>query len=139
MHHLIYLNLSFPLNDEKYYFIGCAISLDDFIKSESEFGLKNYTSVIGINDSYKTIYRDKNTKIDDHLVIDLEKGDIIYGEDLKDNNVNEKNKKLIKLIEKICKENNYDDKIKPYIISYFPIFIITISNNKRKVYLIYLI
>ena len=107
-----YLNLSFPLNDEKYYFIGCAISLDDFIKSDSEFGLKNYTSVIGINDSYKTIYRDKNTKIDDHLVIDLEKGDIIYGEDLKDNNVNEKNKKLIKLIEKICKENNYDDKIK---------------------------
>ena len=106
-----YLNLSFPLNDEKYYFIGCAISLDDFIKGDSEFGLKNYTSVIGINDSYDSNYRNKNIKIDDHLIIDLEKGDIIQGEDLKDPTVNEKNKKLIKLIEKMCKESGEDEKI----------------------------
>ena len=107
-----YLNLSFPLNDEKYYFIGCAISLEDFIRGESEFGIKNYTSVIGINESFKANYRNKNIKINDHLVVDLEKGDIIYGEDNKDNNVNEKNKKLMKLIEKICKETGDDEKIK---------------------------
>ena len=100
-----YLNLSFPLNDEKYYFIGCAISFDDFIKGDSEFGLKNYTSLIGINDSFKSNYRNKNIKINDHLVVDLEKGDIIYGEDLKNqDNVNEKNKRLMKLIERMCKE-----------------------------------
>ena len=51
-------------------------------------------------------------EINKNINTNLEKEDIIYGEDLKDNNVNEKNKKLIKLIEKICKENNYDDKIK---------------------------
>ena len=107
-----YLNLSFPLNDEKYYFIGCAISLDDFIKGDSEFGLKNYTSVIGINDSYDSNYRNNNIKIDDHLVIDLEKGEIIPGEDLKDPTVNEKNKKLIKLIEKMCKESGENEEIR---------------------------
>ena len=107
-----YLNLSFPLNDEKYYFIGCAISLNDFMKGDSEFGLKNYTSVIGINDTYKPNYRNKNIKINDHLVVDLEKGDIIYGEDLKDTVVNEKNKKLMKLIEKMCKETVEDEKTK---------------------------
>ena len=106
-----YLNLSFPLNDEKYYFIGCAISLDDLINGDSEFGLKNYTSVIGINDLYKHNFRNKKVKIGDHLVIDLDKGDIYPGEDLKDNSVNEKNKKLIKLIEKLCKETD-EDKIK---------------------------
>ena len=108
-----YLNLSFPLNDEKYYFIGCAISFDDFTKGDSEFGLKNYTSLIGINDSFKSNYRNKNIKINDHLVVDLEKGDIIYGEDLKNqDNVNEKNKRLIKLIERMCKETGEDEKIK---------------------------
>ena len=106
-----YLNLSFPLNDEKYYFIGCAISLDDLINGDSEFGLKNYTSVIGINDLYKPNFRNKKVKIGDHLVIDLDKGDIYPGEDLKDNSVNEKNKKLIKLIEKLCKETD-EEKIK---------------------------
>ena len=105
------MNLSFPLNDEKYYFIGCAISLDDLINGDSEFGLKNYTSVIGINDLYKHNFRNKKVKIGDHLVIDLDKGDIYPGEDLKDNSVNEKNKKLIKLIEKLCKETD-EDKIK---------------------------
>ena len=44
-----YLNLNFPLNDEKYYFIGTAISFEDFSNGNSEFGLKNYTSIIGIN------------------------------------------------------------------------------------------
>ena len=108
-----YLNLSFPLNDEKYYFIGCAISFDDFIKGDSEFGLKNYTSLIGINDSFKPNYRNKNIKINDHLVVDLDKGDVIYGEDLKNqDNVNEKNKRLMKLIEKMCKETGDDEKIK---------------------------
>ena len=111
-----FLNLSFPLNDEKYYFIGCAISLDDLVKGDSEFGLKNYTSVIGINDLYKPNFRNKNVKIGDHLVIDLDKGDIFPGEDLKDNSVNEKNKKLTKLIEKMCRETGDDEKIKSVIL-----------------------
>ena len=108
-----FLNLNFPLNDEKYYFIGCAISLKDFIEGNSEFGMKNYTSVIGINDSYSPEYRSKNIKINDHLVVDLDKGNIICGEEVKDkfSKTDENNKKLVKLIEKICKDTQDEEKI----------------------------
>ena len=108
-----FLNLNFPLNDEKYYFIGCAISLKDFIEGNSEFGMKNYTSVIGINDAYSAEYRNKNIKINDHLVVDLDKGNIICCEEVKDkfSKTDENNKKLVKLIEKICKDNQEDEKI----------------------------
>ncbi len=102
-----YLNLNFPLNDEKYYFIGAAISFEDFLYGNSEFGLKNYTSIIGINDQYRPDYKNKNLKIQDHLVIDLDKGENIYGLDENNNNVNERNKKLVKYIKKIC--DGYED------------------------------
>ena len=104
-----FLNLSFPLNDEKYYFIGCAISFDDFIRGDSDFGIKNYTSVIGINDSYQPNYKNKNIKIEDHLAVDLDKGEVIYNDASKnENNVNNNNKKLIKIIEKMCKDVDYN-------------------------------
>lgn len=106
-----YLNLNFPLNDEKYYFIGCAISLEDFISGESDFGLKNYTSLIGINDSYDPNYRNK-LKINEHLVVDLDKGNIICAEEQKGkiSEIDEKTKKLVKLIEKMCKDTSDDEK-----------------------------
>jgi hypothetical protein len=105
-----YLNLSFPLNDEKYYFIGCAISLKDFMSGNNEFGVKNYTSLIGINDAYTDNYRSTNLKIDDHLAVDLDKGEIYVKEDLNEKNkkVNENNKKLVKLIENLCKDTIED-------------------------------
>ena len=106
-----YLNLNFPLNDEKYYFIGAPISFEDFSYGNSEFGLKNYTSIVGINDQYRADYKNKNLKIQDHLVIDLDKGDIYPGLDENNNLVNERNKKITKLIKKIC-EGNEDDKCK---------------------------
>ena len=109
-----FLNLNFPLNDEKYYFLGAAISLKDFIEGNSEFGLKNYTSIIGINDSFRPDYRSKNIKINDHLVVDLDKGEIIQGEEIKDKitNTDKNNKKLVNLIERMCKENYEDEKTK---------------------------
>ena len=106
-----YLNLNFPLNDEKYYFIGAPISFDDFIFGNGEFGLKNYTSIIGINDQYRSDYKNKNLKIADHLTIDLDKGEINQGLDESNNNSNENNKKLIKLIKRIC-DGNEDEKSK---------------------------
>ena len=96
-----FLNLNFPLNDEKYYFIGAAISFEDFSSGDSEFGLKNFTSIIGINDSYRPYYKNRNLKLKDHLVIDLDKGEIYFGMDEDNNDVNEKNKKLVKLIKRI--------------------------------------
>ena len=105
-----YLNLNFPLNDEKYYFIGAPISFENFIYGNGEFGLKNYTSIIGINDQYRNDYKNKNLKISDHLTIDLDKGEIYQGEDENDNDLNENNKKLIKLIKRIC-DGGEDEKL----------------------------
>ena len=106
-----YLNLNFPLNDEKYYFIGTAISFEDFSNGNSEFGLKNYTSIIGINDQYRSDYKNKNLKIADHLVIDLDRGEIYQGLDESNNSVNEKNKKIIRLIKRLC-ELSEEDRVK---------------------------
>ena len=100
-----YINLNFPLNDEKYYFIGTAISFEDFSFGNSEFGVKSYTSIIGINDQFRQDYKNKQLKIKDHLAIDLDKGEIYHGLDENDNNVNESNQKLTKLIKKL-----YDEK-----------------------------
>ena len=95
-----YLNLNFPLNDEKYYFIGAPISFDDFSNGNSEFGLKNYTSIIGINDQYRPNYKNKNLKIADHLVVDLDKGDLYEGPDENNSHINDRNKKIIEFIKK---------------------------------------
>ena len=96
-----FLNLNFPLNDEKYYFVGASISFEDFSSGDSEFGLKNFTSIIGINDPYRPYYKNRNLKIKDHLVIDLDNGEIHFGMDEDNYDVNEKNKKLVKLIKRI--------------------------------------
>ncbi len=106
-----YLNLNFPLNDEKYYFIGAPISFDDFSNGNSEFGLKNYTSIIGINDQYRPNYKNKNLKLADHLVVDLDKGELYEGPDENNSYVNERNKKTIEFIKKACRGVD-DEKIK---------------------------
>ena len=125
-----YLNLNFPLNDEKYYFIGAAISFEDFSDGNSEFGLKNYTSIIGINDQYRADYKNKNLKIQDHLVIDLDKGEIYPGNDDNNNNVNERNKKIIKLINRIC--NGNEDENSKKITFYHAIK--NLSDRLKKIY-----
>ena len=113
-----YLNLNYPLNDEKYYFIGVPISYDDFVNGNSEFGLKNYTSIIGINDQYRSDYnknkkQNKNLKMADHLAIDLDKGEIyeVIDKTKKNSRVNYSNKKIMDLVRKICR-NSEDEKIK---------------------------
>ena len=125
-----YLNLNFPLNDEKYYFIGAPISFENFSYGNGEFGLKNYTSIIGINDQFRPDYKNKNLKIQDHLVIDLDKGDIHQGLDENNNNVNENNKKIIRLIKRIC-DGNEDEKTKKKI---FYQAIKNLSDRLKKIY-----
>ena len=106
-----FLNLNYPLNDEKYYFIGAPISYDDFVNGNSEFGLKNYTSIIGINDQYRSDYKKKKLKIADHLAVDLDKGEIYENNDENNSRINYSNKKIMELVRKICR-NSEDEKIK---------------------------
>lgn len=52
-----------------------------------------YTRIIGINNQYRSDYKNKNLKIADHLVIDLDRGEIY--QDLDENNNSVKEKKIL--------------------------------------------
>ena len=52
-----FLNLSFPLNDEKYYFINASVSLDNYINNNSPFVGATFTTLIGINSAYNQKYQ----------------------------------------------------------------------------------
>ena len=51
-----YLNLNFPLNDEKYYFINASVSYDNYINNNSPFVGSTFTTILGINDQYNSKY-----------------------------------------------------------------------------------
>ena len=104
-----YLNLNFPLNDEKYYFFNACVSYDNFINDNSPFVGATFTTILGINSPYNPDYLNK-TKLKEHLAVDLDKGIIYMNEDPNDKDKNMKNKILFDYIKKICKKEIRDDK-----------------------------
>ena len=104
-----YLNLNFPLNDEKYYFFNACVSYDNFINDNSPFVGATFTSILGINSSYNSDYLNK-IKPKEHLAVDLDKGIIYFNEDPNDKEKNLKNKTLFDYIKKICRKEIKDDK-----------------------------
>ena len=104
-----YLNLNFPLNDEKYYYFNACVSYDNYINDNSPFVGTTFTSMLGINSSYNPDYL-KKTKPKEHLAVDLDKGVIYINEDPNDKDKNMKNKVLFDYIKKICKKEIKDDK-----------------------------
>ena len=104
-----YLNLNFPLNDEKYYFFNACVSYDNFINDNSPFVGSTFTTILGINSSYNQDYL-KKTKLKEHLAVDLDKGIIYMNEDPNDKEKNMKNKVLFDYIKKICRKEIKDDK-----------------------------
>ena len=105
-----YLNLNFPLNDEKYYFFNACVSYDNFINDNSPFVGSIFTTILGINSSYNAEYL-KKTKLKEHLAVDLDKGIIYMNEDQNDKEKSMKNKVLFDYIKKICRKEIKDDKI----------------------------
>ena len=99
-----YLNLNFPLNDEKYYFINASVSLDNYINNNSPFIGAAFTTIVGINSPYNVKYLKSPNKIKDHLVVNLDKDEIykISDKDQKENS--KKNKDFFTYIRKICKK-----------------------------------
>ena len=96
-----YANFNYPLNDAEYFYNIGAISLKDFQNDESQFGIKNFTSIIGINNRYVQNYLSKTNRIGGHIIVDLDAGEIMIArENVKDVN----NDKLIKLISNIIEE-----------------------------------
>ena len=104
-----YLNLNFPLNDEKYYFFNACVSYDNFINDNSPFVGATFTTILGINSEYNGDYLNK-TKLKEHLAVDLDKGVIYMNEDPNDKEKNMKNKILFDYIKKICRKEIKDDK-----------------------------
>ena len=105
-----YLNLNFPLNDEKYYFINATVSFDNYISGNSAFVGSTFTTIIGINDQYQSKYINSSNKLKEHLVVDLDKGEKYKIEDKNDKKGSKKNKELFSLIKKICKKEVKSDK-----------------------------
>ena len=93
-----YLNLNFPLNDEKYYFINACVSMDNYINNNSPFIGAAFTTILGINSSYSQKYVKSPNKIKDHLVVNLDKDEIYKIEDKEQKENSKKNKDLFSYI-----------------------------------------
>ena len=108
-----YLNLNFPLNDEKYYFINACVSYDNYINGNSTFVGSTFTTIIGINDSYNPKYQAGMNKLKEHLAVDLDNGKVYKVEDKSDKEKSKKNKELFNCIKNACKnkESKNDKKI----------------------------
>ena len=104
-----YLNLNFPLNDEKYYFFNACVSYENFINDNSPFVGATFTTILGINSTYNSEYLSR-IKPKEHLAVDLDKGIIYINDDLNDKEKNMKNKILFDYIKKICRKEIKDDK-----------------------------
>ena len=105
-----YLNLNFPLNDEKYYFINATVSLDNYINNNSPFIGSAFTTIVGINSSYNIKYLKSPNKIKDHLVVNLDKDEVYKIEDKDKKDYSKKNKDLFTYIKKICKKEVKNEK-----------------------------
>ena len=105
-----YLNLNFPLNDEKYYFINACVSMDNYINNNSPFIGAAFTTILGINSSYSQKYLKSPNKIKDHLVVNLDKDEIYKIEDKEQKENSKKNKDLFSYIKKICKKEVKNEK-----------------------------
>ena len=104
-----YLNLNFPLNDEKYYFYNACVSYDNYINNNSTFVGSTFTTILGVNSPYVSEY--KNTamaKSKKHLCVDLDNGNLHFMKDNNDSLFKSQNIDIFDYIKKVIK--NKDDK-----------------------------
>ena len=103
-----YLNLNYPLNDAEYFYNVVAISLDGF-KGGDKFGKKNCSSMIAIHNKFdEDNYLSKAIRINEHIIVDLDKGNVSIAND------DGKYLKISELISNICEETA--DEMKETII-----------------------
>ena len=99
-----YLNLNFPLNDEKYYFINACVSYNNYISGNSTFVGSTFTTIIGINDSYNQKYQiESMNKLKEHLAVDLDNGKVYKIDDKDDKTKSKNNKELFDFIRNVCR------------------------------------
>ena len=104
-----YLNLNFPLNDEKYYFFNACVSYENYINNNSTFVGSTFTTMIGVNSSYILEYKNTNmAKSKEHLCVDLDNGNLHF---MKDNNSFNfyGNCNIFDFIKKVCKNKDFKE------------------------------
>ena len=117
------MNLNFPLNDEKYYFINACVSLDNYINNNSPFIGATFTTILGINSAYTQKYMKSSNKMKDHLVVNLDKDEIYKIEDKEQKEKSKKNKDLFSYIKKICKKEVKSEKSKQFYLEKYIFYI----------------
>jgi hypothetical protein len=102
-----FINFNFPLNDSEYFYNVGPNSLYSFQMNEG-FGIKINSSIIAINYRYIQNYLSRLSNIKEHVVVDLDYGEI-RGEDFQDDSYDTINK----IIENICRKkginNNFEE------------------------------
>ena len=111
-----YLNLNFPLNDEKYYFYNVSISYKDYMVGNSMFIGTTFTNVIGINSKYQSNYKNNHVRLAEHLTVDLDKGVIYQMEDERENDNNERDEKIFDFFKHIFKNKEMKETEKNSIL-----------------------
>ncbi len=111
-----YLNLNFPLNDEKYYFYNVSISFENYIEGNSLFIGTTFTNAIGINSKYNKNYKNMHVRLSEHLTVDLDKGVINRVENDRDNEVDEKDELLFNFFEQIYNKKELNENKKSSIL-----------------------
>ena len=99
-----YMNFNFPFNDAEYFYNISAISLESFKKGDNAV----FTNMIGINNIFVEDYLAKNNKLNDHMIVDLDKGKILTAIE----EGNDSYDKIFKLIDSICENKIKDEKVK---------------------------
>ena len=104
-----YLNLNFPLNDEKYYFFNACVSYENYINNNSTFVGSTFTTMIGVNSPYMPDYKNTNmAKSKEHLCVDLDNGNLHFMKGSNSFNFNP-NCNIFDFIKKICKNKDFKE------------------------------
>ena len=111
-----YLNLNFPLNDEKYYFYNVSISYENYMEGNSMFIGTTFTNTIGINSKYKNNYKNNHVRLAEHLTVDLDKGIINQVEDERENDNEERDNNIFEFFKQIYKNKEMKEEEKNSIL-----------------------
>ena len=111
-----YLNLNFPLNDEKYYFYNASISYDNYMKGNSIFIGTTFTNIIGINSEYRKDYHNNHVRLSEHLTVDLDNGVINQEEDDKENDNEKRDSNIFDFFRQIFKDKQMKENEKNTIL-----------------------
>ena len=106
-----FLNFNYPFNDAEYFYNIGAISLASFKEGSSIFGVKNFSSMIAINNRFCNDYLGKlnNLGQETHIIVDL---DNINNDNFKIAKIGKREdeiySQIAELIRNICSEKNKD-------------------------------